>query len=102
MLWRRRAEQDLTEAYLFLGADSPAAAERLVDAVEHAVQLLLEHPGAGHLRDFGSARSRGVRSWVVQGFQAYVILYRASGDDLEIVRVVHGARDLPGLLDPET
>ena len=99
VIWHRLAEDDLIEACLFIGADAPDAAERLLDAVEVAVQLLLQNPGAGRQRDFRSRRARGVRSWVVKGFQAYLIFYRAGSEDLEIVRFIHGARDIPRLLE---
>lgn len=101
VIWHRLAEEDLTEAYLYIGADSPAVAERLLDAVEVSVQLLLETPGAGRQRELRSPRAQGIRSWVVKGFQAYLIFYRADGDDLEVVRFIHGARDLPRLLEDE-
>ena len=95
VIWHRLAEEDLTEAYLYIGVDSPDAAERLLDAVEETVQFLLENPGAGRPRDFRSARAQGVRSWAVSGFQSYLILYLPNGDDLAVVRFLHGARDLP-------
>lgn len=101
VIWHLLAEEDLTEAHLYIGADSPVAAERLLDAVEASVRFLLETPGAGRLREFRSPRAQGVRSWVVKGFQAYLIFYRTAGDDLEVVRFLHGARDLPKLLEDE-
>lgn len=101
-IWHRLAEEDLTEAYLYIGADSLAAAERLLDAVEDAVQFLLENPGAGRKREFLSPRAQGVQSWLVKGFQAYLIFYRVAGEDLEVVRFIHGARDIPRLLEDET
>ncbi len=101
VIWHRLAEEDLTEAYLSIGANSPAAAERLLDAVQDSVQFLLENPGAGRLREFRSSRAQGVRSWLVKGFRVYLIFYRTDGNDLEIVRFIHGARDIPRLLEDE-
>lgn len=95
VIWRAVAEQDLSEAYLHIGAESPAAAERLLDAVEAAVALLVENPRAGNPREFVSPRAQGIRSWPPSGFADYLIFYRASGKDIEIVRFLHGARDLP-------
>jgi len=99
VIWSRLAEEDLTGAYLFIGGDSPAAAERLLDAVEGAVQFLLENPEAGRLRLFQSPLAGGVRSWAVKSFPAWLVLYRTTGEDLEIVRFLHGARDFPRLLE---
>ena len=68
MIWRAVAEHDLTEAYLHIGAESPEAAERLLDAVEGAVALLLENPEAGQPREFRSPRAQGLRSWMPRDF----------------------------------
>ncbi len=99
MIWRAVAEADLTEAYLYVGADSPDAAERLLDAVGEAVTFLLENPYAGSPRGFRSPRALDVRSWAPRGFPNHLIFYRLVGDDLEIVRFLHGARDLPRYLE---
>jgi len=102
VIWHELAEQDLAEAYLFIGEDSLAAAERLLDALEATVQFLLGSPGAGRKRRFASARAKGIRSWAVSGFPSYLIFYRLDGKDLEVVRFVHGARDLPRLLEDDS
>ena len=99
VIWRAIAEEDLTEAYLYIGVDSPEAAEQLLDAVGDAVALLLENPQAGSPREFSSPRARGVRFWAPHGFPNHLILYKVSGDDIEIVRFLHGARDLPRYLE---
>jgi len=36
----------------------------------------------------------GVRSWVVPGFENYVIFYLPTQDEVQILAVLHGARDL--------
>jgi len=102
VIWHRLAEEDLTKAYLYIGAGSPDAAERLLDAVEQTVEFLLENPRAGRIQEFRSPRGQGVRSWVVKGFQSYLLFYRPDGDDLDVVRFLHGARNLPRLLGEET
>jgi toxin ParE1/3/4 len=98
VIWRAVAEEDLTEAYLYIGADSPEAAEQLLDAVGEAVTLLLKNPHAGSPREFRSPRAQGLRSWSPRGFPNYQIFYKVSGGDIEIVRFLHGARDLPRYL----
>lgn len=99
MIWRAVAEEDLTEAYLFIGTDSHEAAERLLDAVGHAVALLLENPLAGSPREFRSPRAHGVRSWAPPGFPNHLIFYKVNGEDIEVIRFLHGARDLPHYLE---
>jgi plasmid stabilization system protein ParE len=91
--------EDLAEPYLYIASDSPEAAERLLDAVGDAIGLLLENPGAGSPRELRSPRAQGIRSWSPRGFPHYLIFYRVTGNDLEIVRFLHGARDLPRFLE---
>lgn len=100
--WHRLAEEDLAEAYVHIGSDSPASAERLLDAVEHAVAVLLAKPRAGRAREFRSPRAHGLRSWVVSGFENYLIFYRPQAGGIDVVGFVHGARDIPSLLDDES
>lgn len=102
VIWRRLAEQDLTEPYVYIGADSPAAAERLLNAVEESVRLLLENPGCGRPCEFRSTPARGIRSWGVRGFENYLIFYRPSGEDIEIIRFLHGARDTQRLFGDQS
>ena len=99
VIWRAVAEADLTEAYIYIGADSPEAAERLLDAVGDAVALLLENPHAGSPREFRSPRAQGTRSWSPRGFPNLLIFYKVAGDDIAVVRFLHGARDLPRHLE---
>ncbi len=75
VIWRAVAEEDLTEACLYVGADSPEAAERLLDAVGDEVALLLENPQAGSPREFRSSRAQDVRSWAPRGFPNHLIFY---------------------------
>ncbi|MBK8100578.1 MAG: type II toxin-antitoxin system RelE/ParE family toxin [Planctomycetes bacterium] len=100
--WHRLAEEDLAEAYLHIGSDSAVAAERLLDAVEHAITLLLSRPRAGRAREFRSPRAFGLRSWVVSGFENYLIFYRPRPEGIEVVRFIHGARDIPSLLEEDS
>jgi len=81
------AEQDLEEIWSYVAEDaSPAAADRLIDAIIDRFELLAEQPRMGRLRpEFGE----GVRSFAVEG---YVIYYRHEGDVL-IARILHGRRD---------
>ena len=99
--WHLLAEQDLAEAYHHIGSDSAVAAERLLDAVEHAVAVLLSNPRAGRIHEFRSPRAHGIRSWVVRGFENYLISYRPQAEGIVVIRCIHGARDIPSLLDDE-
>lgn len=88
----RLAESDLEEAWLFVAAESGATrAESLLSQIEDGFRLLLQFPEAGRRRgDLGE----DLRSLPLAGF---IVVYRQAEGVLEIVRVVHGARDIESL-----
>lgn len=43
----------------------------------------------------------GMRVWPVKGFRKILVFYRPIAVGVEIVRVVHGARDFAALFDDE-
>lgn len=101
VVWVSVAEQDLGEAYRYIASGSPEAAERFFEAVHASVEVLRRAPELGRARQFRASEAAGVRSWAVAGFPSYLVLYRVSDDRLEIVRLLHGARDLPSLVREE-
>ena len=88
------AKLDLLQHFIFIGEDNLDAAERFLDAVEDALGKLSDMPGMGRLREFTIPELRDVRSWPVRGFENYLIFYRATERRLEVLRVIHGARDI--------
>ncbi|PKQ08243.1 MAG: plasmid stabilization protein [Alphaproteobacteria bacterium HGW-Alphaproteobacteria-11] len=84
----RKARADLVGIWRFVATDNPDAADALLDRLDEACRKLAEHPRSGPARH--DIRP-GLRYLVVD---AHLILYRIVGDGIEIVRVVHGRRDL--------
>jgi toxin ParE1/3/4 len=75
-----------------LAANNVSAAERLLNDLRVATQILATQPLIGKARrEFGP----GIRSFPVRD---YVIVYRPIRGGVELVRVVHGARDLERVL----
>lgn len=58
-------------------------------------------PGIGSLREITNPAMTGVRSWPIRGFSGYLIFYRPTSDGIEVIRVLHGARDLDTILEGE-
>jgi toxin ParE1/3/4 len=88
----RRAEIDITEIGDFIARDNPARAVSFVRELRARCRQLTDFPEAAPVRP---ALGKGVRMSV---FGPYLIFYVVQNDVLEIRRVVHGARDLPGEL----
>jgi toxin ParE1/3/4 len=95
LIWHPQARQDLLEIYLIIALDNPSAAERIYDAVEAKAEILAKHPRLGPRRTY---IQRAMRMLVEY---PYLILYETHPntdqgpiDEVEIVRVVDGRRDL--------
>lgn len=76
-----------------IAEDNPPAADRWLDAVDSRCKLLAQMPGLGRLRPDLAPE---LRSFVVGN---HVIFYRETHDGIEVIRVLHGARDLPSLFE---
>jgi len=87
----RRARQDLIDIWRYVASNNPAAADALLDRVDEKSALLARNPRLGAER---SDIRPGLRYFVVG---EYLILYRIIEDGIEVVRVVHGRRDLLNL-----
>lgn len=72
--------------------DHPSAGIRFLRALADTVQGLLAHPELG--RQPPDVK-QGLRSWPVEGFSNWLVFYRIEGQNLRLVRLLHGARDLP-------
>lgn len=88
-----QARADLLEIAEHLTGDGPIAAERVLAKLRASMGSLADMPQMGHLRP--DLTSADVRFWTVY---SYFIVYRPDTSPLQVVRVLHGARDLPGLL----
>ncbi|HEX9867839.1 MAG TPA: type II toxin-antitoxin system RelE/ParE family toxin [Candidatus Tectomicrobia bacterium] len=97
----RLAELDLTEHVTYLARDRPSAALRFIDAVERAFERLAAMPEIGPVHQFRNPRLRGIRMWPVPDFRNYLIFYRIAADEIQILRVLHAARDLESALEEE-
>ena len=88
---------DYTGIVATLASVNPDAADRLCDAVEGSLELLRQHPEIGALAGFQKAPT--VRKWVLKEFPNYILFYEARAAEVVVVRLLHGARDIPRLFD---
>jgi len=82
----RRAAENLDEEAEYIAADDPAAAIRLVAKIRAATSHLGKFPSSGRV-----GRIPGTRELVVAG-TPYIVIYRVSKKNVEILRVFHAAR----------
>lgn len=95
MTRRPLAETDILEVWDYIADDSLAAADRWVDRLDEQFRVLATQPMMGRARD---ELAPGVRSFT---FERYVIFYVPLDDGIDVVRVLHGARDIDAVFKPE-
>lgn len=82
------ARADIAEIWHFKAADSLAAANRWFDCIDAKIESLGEFPDSGTPRPEMGEGIRSVPSY------PYLIFYRVLPDRVEVLRVVHGAREM--------
>jgi toxin ParE1/3/4 len=91
-----QAEADLDELWAHIAANNPDAADRMVDAILEGSRVHVRFPGMGLSRE---DLRPGPRCFVVS---PYIVFYRPIDDTIEVLRIVHGARDISRLIEPES
>ena len=83
-----QASCDLDGIYDYIALDNPIAAASWVGLLKKKCRALARNPGIGRRREdlLPMLRSFPVGS--------YVIFYRSSPTGIEVIRVLHGARDI--------
>ena len=87
--WRRPALIDLVAVRAFIGRENRRAAATVAKRIRESVARLADFPALGR-----PGRVPGTRELVVEG-TPYIVAYRAVGNSVEILRVLHGARRWP-------
>jgi toxin ParE1/3/4 len=92
---RPLAEADVLEIWDYIADDGIAAADRWVDRLDKQFQVLAMQPMMGRARD---ELAPGVRSFP---FGRYVVFYLPLDGGIDVVRVLHGARDIDAAFNPD-
>ena len=87
------AAHDIRDIWPFIAQDNIRAARKVRLQLFEACQLIADNPKIGHRRD--DLTEEPVLFWPVG---SYLIIYDPNAKPIAVVRVVHGARDVPSLL----
>ena len=87
------AEADLTDIIKYIAENNSNAAERSVARFGRTMQMLADNPEVGHLREDLAAEP--LRFWTIY---SYMIIYRPETAPLQIIRILHAARDIKDML----
>ena len=90
------AIDDLDAIWSFILKDNPDAADAVEEEIKSACSLLAKGPLQGHVRR--GLTKLPVRFWTVPKYPNYMIVYKPDSRPLEILRVLHGMRNLKRIL----
>ena len=85
---RPQAEADILEIWAYIAEGSIVEADNWVDKLDEKLALWATQPMMGRARD---ELVEGVRSFA---FGRYVVFYQPLPDGIDVVRVLHGRRDI--------
>ena len=88
LIYSPQSEEDLLEIASYICQDNTAAAERWLERIAETLKLLSEMPAAGRLRP---RLAPNLRSFPIGN---YVLFYHPLSDGIQLVRVLHGARNI--------
>lgn len=87
-----QAVRDVSQIWSYIACDNPKAADRMLRAFSETIQRLAENPELG----IGVDELRpGLRCKPVR--RHYLIFYLATAEELQVLRLLHSARDYGGL-----
>ena len=92
---RPLAEADVLEIWDYIADDGIAAADRWVDRLDKQFRVLAMQPMMGRARD---ELAPGVRSFP---FGRHGVFYLPLDGGIDVVRVLHGARDIDAAFNPD-
>lgn len=89
------AQADLLDIWNFIASDSFDKADQLLKKIDSQLKVLASNPGMGRKRD---SLAPSLRSFPVGN---YLIFYRPINQGIEVIRVIHGARDIQSLFEDD-
>lgn len=85
--WTATALRDLSNIRAYIAQRNPTAAEGIARSIRRAVEGLGDYPAMGR-----PGKRPDTRELVVAG-TPYIVIYTVSSGSLQIITVIHGARD---------
>jgi len=93
------ADQDLQAIAYYIALDNPQAAKRVAKSIIDTCQMVAEMPTLGRTPAFLDGDD--VYCINVKKYDHYLIVYELRDQGIEVIRILHGARDLPHLYHNE-
>ena len=93
----RQARAELAAIWDYIASGNINAADRFLESAQATFQQLTTFPGMGRETTFEQPRLKGLRCFPVNGFADLLIFYFAAPGGIQVLRVLHRARNLDSL-----
>ncbi|WP_138497524.1 type II toxin-antitoxin system RelE/ParE family toxin [Nostoc sp. PA-18-2419] len=98
---RPQVIRDLIDLATYIAEDNLDASDRFLTAAEATFKQLAKTPAIGKFCQFSHPNLGDTRQISIKGFKKYLIFYRITESAVDILRVIHGARDLESIFDED-
>jgi toxin ParE1/3/4 len=95
---RSSARRDIHKHADYIGERRQSAGRRFYSAAQRTIKKLAENPGIGGSCEWENPALAGIRVWSIKGFKYYLIFYLPLADGVDVIRVLHGSRDVESIL----
>jgi toxin ParE1/3/4 len=100
--FRPLAREDIRDAAAYLLVEaSEAVAVRFENAVQTLAHSLAGMPGIGVPCSFRNPDLHDMRRLTVTGFENWLLFYRDTADRIDVIRILHGARDIAAIFEED-
>jgi toxin ParE1/3/4 len=94
-------KEDLRAIANYIAEHNVDASMRFLSSVDETARRLSIHPISGTACQFRQPIVEGLRMITVKRFRSYLICFRPLVDRVELVRLVHGARQQPTIFESQ-
>jgi toxin ParE1/3/4 len=94
------ADQDVEEQAMYIAtSQDPVTAAQFLYAVHQTIELLARYPRMGRTVEVSGRMVAGMRILRIKGFTKHLLCYQITKRGVEVLRVVHGAREYERLFE---
>ncbi|MBD2197894.1 MULTISPECIES: type II toxin-antitoxin system RelE/ParE family toxin [Calothrix] len=96
---RPQVIRDLIDLATYIAQDNLNVSDSFLIAAEATFKQLAKTPAIGKVCQFTNPNLADIRQISIKGFKKYLIFYRITESAVDILRVIHSARDIESIFD---
>ena len=96
----KSAHEDIVSIGIYFEQQSPVLTNNFLASLTKTLGTIAAFPNIG--RVYNDIESCELRTLQIRNFKRLLIFYRVLEKEIEIIRIIHTARDIPHLLDDLT